>query len=584
MSIKQLNKKTIYLGSATSSDGTGGGGGGSGTTNYNALTNKPSINGIVLTGNHTGEQLKLADKDTVDMLDNEIDTLSKDYVSLSKTTTQTIKSPLSLTNAMLINGDTNAFKIEVNETGSALLNSNDLTFDKLPKTNDTTSYSDLADNQFITKKIFKEQGGGSGGGDIDPSLIDTKIAEHNLSDQSHSDIRNNIKNILTALPAKANLASTATEQIGNIAIIDKDGQYETSDTKLSDINDDIDILNQQIGTFVSTAKDAALKSQPNTFTGGNTFSGGVVLDTNPIHLTNGASIKNGSNDKAILNTITIDDNTEQTYLGGDKVWLKGPDEILLEGTTIKTKRGTSPDNWIEYTNIDTGNISNYLPDTATGHKYGIEADYAVHYGILDCPNGLIETSILNKDIEIQPGIILQLAGNNGKTTIGSKTTYTIEESGELVLFLAKTSETQIGFLEAGDVYYQEEEPTNGTTSYLAWWKPSIKKWQFKSVVTGNVWREAIATPVANIKINESNTGVMSINYIGYRIIDDDIFPQMNDIESIQDTIQTINTNVSTLDTTVNAYGVLINQTRQDIIELRSEMGDIPAVLDAINGE
>ena len=36
-----------------------GGGSGSGTTNYNALTNKPSINGVVLTGNKTLKRLGL---------------------------------------------------------------------------------------------------------------------------------------------------------------------------------------------------------------------------------------------------------------------------------------------------------------------------------------------------------------------------------------------------------------------------------------------------------------------------------------------------------------------------------------------
>ena len=36
-----------------------GGSGGSGTTNYNALLNKPSINGVVLTGNKTLKQLGL---------------------------------------------------------------------------------------------------------------------------------------------------------------------------------------------------------------------------------------------------------------------------------------------------------------------------------------------------------------------------------------------------------------------------------------------------------------------------------------------------------------------------------------------
>ena len=312
-------------------------------------------------------------KNDIAMLDNEIDTLSKDTVSLSKTTTQTLKSPLSITNDLMINGDTNAFKIEVNENGSALLNSNDLIFDKLPKTNDETSYDDLADNQLVTKKMVKEQSSGGS----------------------------------------------------------------------SSIND----------------------------------------------------------------------------------------------------------------------------------KYGIQADYATHYGILDCPNGLIDTNITNKTITINPGIVLKLAGADGKTVLASKQTYDIEESGKLTLFLAKTSDTQLGFLEAGEVFYQEEEPSNGVTSYLAWWKPSRGKWQFKSIAIGDVWRETVATPIANITINESNTGVLNIDYIGYRILDDDIIAQMSDIDSIEDKIQTINTNVNTLSDTVDAYGYLINQDRQEITNLKNNKAD-----------
>lgn len=37
-----------------------GGSGGSGTTDYNALTNKPSINGITLTGNKTSIDLGMS--------------------------------------------------------------------------------------------------------------------------------------------------------------------------------------------------------------------------------------------------------------------------------------------------------------------------------------------------------------------------------------------------------------------------------------------------------------------------------------------------------------------------------------------
>ncbi len=39
----------------------GGGGGSGGTTNYNALTNKPSINGVTLTGALTLQQLGIAE-------------------------------------------------------------------------------------------------------------------------------------------------------------------------------------------------------------------------------------------------------------------------------------------------------------------------------------------------------------------------------------------------------------------------------------------------------------------------------------------------------------------------------------------
>lgn len=186
---------------------------------------------------------------------------------------------------------------------------------------------------------------------------------------------------------------------------------------------------------------------------------------------------------------------------------------------------------------DVASIKNSAPITGVYvDKYGIEADYAIHYGITDCPNGLIKYNVNNKEIEIQPGVVIQAAGSNTKTTLASATKYVIEETGKITLFFTKTESetgtTQIGFLEAGDVFYQEEEPTNGVMSFLAWWQPSRKLWQFKSNYTGNVWREAIATPIANI--NAGEIGITSINYIGYRIIDDDIFctkTQLDDILS-----------------------------------------------------
>lgn len=165
-------------------------------------------------------------------------------------------------------------------------------------------------------------------------------------------------------------------------------------------------------------------------------------------------------------------------------------------------------------------------------NYGIIGDYSSRYGIIDCPNGLIDFSANNKTLKINAGIVLKAAGSTTRTTIGSEITYTVKETGKVTLFLAEGE-----VIEAGDVFYEEEEPNNGTTSYLAWYKPTLGKWQFKSNDTGNVFREAIATPIANVNANE--TGIVNIDYIGYRIFDDDCFASLSDIETINETLNTV---------------------------------------------
>lgn len=59
---KKLNMSKIDSGKGSvsgSGSSSGGGGGGGGTSNYNSLSNKPKINGVVLTGNKTGSDLGL---------------------------------------------------------------------------------------------------------------------------------------------------------------------------------------------------------------------------------------------------------------------------------------------------------------------------------------------------------------------------------------------------------------------------------------------------------------------------------------------------------------------------------------------
>lgn len=232
--------------------------------------------------------------------------------------------------------------------------------------------------------------------------------------------------------------------------------------------------------------------------------------------------KADSSDIAALQTGKIDKNQGTENAG--KVLTVGADGLVLAK------------------NIETGGY------TSVVDRYGIRADYALSYGITDCPNGLIEYGN-NKEITINPGVVLRMAGSDTATTIASSFTYEIEETGKITLFFAKTTSSsgtvQIDVVEAGDVYYQEEEPQDGVSSFLAWWQPSKNMWQFKSNYTGNVWREAISTPFANV--NASESGITSVNYIGYRIINDDIFAQLSDIENLQMQIQDLLTRIEALE-------------------------------------
>lgn len=195
--------------------------------------------------------------------------------------------------------------------------------------------------------------------------------------------------------------------------------------------------------------------------------------------------------------------------------------------------------------------------SSTSDKYGIRGDYSTHFGILDCPNGLIDYNATGKDIVLNAGIVLQLAGQDTKTTIASSMRKTLTSTENITLFYGGGE-----LLEVGKVDYSVEEPEdNGVDNYQAWYNPNTtinpdKKWQFKSNATGNVWRELIATPIANIYINGSN--ITRIDYIGYRVLDDDIIAQQSDIDSLQEIISVLQQTVATLESRVEALETEIN--------------------------
>jgi len=161
--------------------------------------------------------------------------------------------------------------------------------------------------------------------------------------------------------------------------------------------------------------------------------------------------------------------------------------------------------------------------TSDTDNNGIKGDYASKYGIINAQNGLITYASDSKEVTVKAGIQLLMPGSDTKTQIGSDIKYTINSTSDVTLFLAD------GVIkEAEAVYYQKEEPENGQEAYLAWFSPEVGKWQFKSNDDGNVWRTPTkAGPLADVHLSE--TGVIRVDYVGYRVLNDQIFALKSDL-------------------------------------------------------
>lgn len=204
--------------------------------------------------------------------------------------------------------------------------------------------------------------------------ITTAVNNHNLDNQSHNDIRNSVKAVDDKVNNKADKVETDNTKIGNIAIVDKDGQYQVSDVNLEkDIENSIDAINQEIGTLTTDVKElkdnTAKVNEENTFVERNTFTKNLIIDVEDpktsdesgIIFGDNNAILSNTNNKVILQNQKDESGNQKTYLGGDKLEIYAPDEVSIQTTTdIKIKRGNYTDGWNDYINIDSGNISNYL--------------------------------------------------------------------------------------------------------------------------------------------------------------------------------------------------------------------------------
>lgn len=243
----------------------------------------------------------------------------------------------------------------------------------------------------------------------------------------------------------------------------------------------------------------------------------------------------------------IDLNETYIKVDGEYFWRPFPiSESGVLGAEVKISETAG--------NVLKANDDGLYVSATSPDEYGIKGDYSTHYGILDCPNGLIDFNISNKQIVVNAGIVLKCAGNGtAKTTIASAINHTITSpAGAITLFYANGN-----ILECGKVDYSVTEPEdNGVDNYQAWFNPDKttnpdQQWQFKSNDTGNIWRPVTsATPLANVVVG--NTGITSVSYIGYRVLDDDIIPQLSDIENLQDTVEALQTAVGTAQDDITA--------------------------------
>ena len=181
---------------------------------------------------------------------------------------------------------------------------------------------------------------------------------------------------------------------------------------------------------------------------------------------------------------------------------------------------------------------------AGGTSFGLRGDYSTHYGIEYCQYGLIDNPAGTKTIVVKGGMMLCVPGAETKTTIGSDITYNILSDSDVTVFYADGN-----ILEVNKIEYSTEEPEALDSGMLAWWNPDVGVWQFKSNNTGNVWREANATPLADIRIDSG--AINRIDYVGYRIFNDDIYALKGNVDS---NISDINSNIEELDNRIDNLG------------------------------
>ena len=368
----------------------------------------------------------------------------------------------------------------------------------------------------VTPAILADYMGGATASLIDDATVSTtKVWSSEKTSQSIAGVSNqvatnttDISNIKTALPNKQNKLIAGD----NITIVG-------------------DTISSTAGGDVTLAGD-------NSFTGKNTFSGETKFKGHTLSL-----------EQEVVNlNVTSNATLKNAYVTGTLSSLGEITAVSISAAGIKNNQNNKY--YLNQASITAGdNIT--VEETTEGIKIssssgasaGLEGDYCSKYGIVDCPNGILEEG--TKKVTLKAGVVMQLTETDGLTTNASDMAHDITSAVDFDLFYTSGS-----LLEATQVVFSAQEPEDGATGVLAWYNGT--KWQFKSNDTGNIWRTAPAVRLAHIHITDGN--ITRIDYIGNRHLNK-VIPVTVDTEQTI-TGQKTFTNDLFFDCTKNEYGSL----------------------------
>lgn len=485
--------------------GGGGGGGSTGTTNYNSLTNKPSINGVTLSGNKTSTELGV--------------------YGTGNEPPYPVTSVNGQTGAVTINTDGKVTSVN-GQTGDVVLNAESV--GALPSTTKIPSAtSDLTnDSGYITAADAPVQSVDGQTGEVVTNAVKTTV--QTLTDAQKTQARTNIgagtssfSGVYGDLIGKPPIPSKTSE-------LDNDSGFITNAAlapyaKTADVPTKTSQLNNDSG-FV----DAAGASTAAPVQSVNAKTGSVVLTQDDVG--NGTTYVRTHNDftdaaKQQINTnkdniATLDSDMEAAQ--GDITTLKG------NVTTLTTALQSKQDKIVggASTITDDNLVANRALVSNGSGKVAVSAVTATELGYLDGVTSNVQTQ-LNKKLESAPvtsvnaktGAVVLSASDVGAVSTAN-VTQTLGTSTTKVPSEKAVSDALSG-AGAGDMLKATYDPTGsvetagGIPDYVAGQLPTVND----ATLTIQKNGKAVGTFTANASDNKSINITMAKGDVGLSNVD-----------------------------------------------------------------